>query len=88
METIFIYLLKSSGLIAMFYLAYHFLLRKETFFDSNRWFLLSGLITSLLLPLYFIKKVVYVERPKVTVNDFVSYAEKSTRNFQPKFPNL
>ena len=81
METIFIYLLKSSGLIAMFYLAYHFLLRKETFFDSNRWFLLSGLITSLLLPLYFIKKVVYVERPKVTVNDFVSYAEKSTTSF-------
>jgi beta-lactamase regulating signal transducer with metallopeptidase domain len=77
METIFIYLLKSSGLIAMFYLAYHFLLRKETFFDSNRWFLLSGLITSLLLPLYFIKKVVYVERPKYTMDDLIAFSNQN-----------
>jgi len=77
METIFIYLLKSSGLIAMFYLAYHFLLRKETFFDSNRWFLLSGLITSLLLPLYFIKKVVYVERPKYTMEDLIAFSNQN-----------
>jgi beta-lactamase regulating signal transducer with metallopeptidase domain len=77
METIFIYLLKSSGLIAMFYLAYYFLLRKETFFDSNRWFLLSGLITSLLLPLYFIKKVVYVERPKYTMDDLIAFSNQN-----------
>ncbi|WP_396156774.1 M56 family metallopeptidase [Flavobacterium macrobrachii] len=77
METIFIYLLKSSGLIAMFYLAYYFLLRKETFFDSNRWFLLSGLITSLLLPLYFIKKVVYVERPKYTMEDLIAFSNQN-----------
>lgn len=77
METIFIYLLKSSGLIAMFYLAYHFLLRKETFFDSNRLFLLSGLITSLLLPLYFIKKVVYVERPKYTMEDLIAFSNQN-----------
>jgi hypothetical protein len=77
METIFIYLLKSSGLIAMFFLAYYFLLRKETFFDGNRWFLLSGLVTSLLLPLFFIKKVVYVERPKLTMDDLIAYSQQS-----------
>ena len=77
METLFIYLLKSSGLIAMFYLAYYFLVRKETFFDNNRWFLLSGLITSLLLPLLFIKKVVYVERPKYTMDDLIAYSQQS-----------
>ena len=74
METLFIYLLKSSGLMAMFYLAYHFLVRKETFFNSNRWFLITGLFTSLLLPLFSIKKIVYVERPKVNLEDLVAYA--------------
>jgi len=68
MELVFIYLLKSSGLIAVFYLAYYFLLRKETFFNSNRWFLLSGLVTSLLLPLYFLQKIIVVERPKIVLS--------------------
>jgi hypothetical protein len=78
METLFIYLLKSSGLMAMFYLAYHFLVRKETFFNSNRWFLIAGLFTSLLLPLFSIKKIVYVERPKINLEDLVAYANINT----------
>ncbi|WP_298392168.1 M56 family metallopeptidase [Flavobacterium sp.] len=67
MEELVTYLLKSSGLLAAFFLAYYFLLRKETFFTSNRWFLLSGLATSILLPLFFITKIVYVASQKVTV---------------------
>ena len=65
MQELLTYLLKSSGLTLMFFLAYHFLLRKETFFTSNRWFLLSGLVTSVILPLFFIKKIVYVEAQKI-----------------------
>jgi hypothetical protein len=61
MEAFYLYLIKSSGLIALFYLAYHFLLRKETFFTSNRWFLLSGLFTSVLLPLVVYTKLIWVE---------------------------
>jgi hypothetical protein len=61
METLFVHLIKSSGLIAMFYLAYFVLLRKETFFNSNRWFLLAGLITSVILPFVFITKIIWVE---------------------------
>jgi hypothetical protein len=61
METIFLYLLKSSALIAVFFLAYYFLLRKETFFKSNRWFLLLGLVTSIILPLVTFKKIVWIE---------------------------
>ena len=61
METLFIYLVKSSGLIGMFYLAYFLLLRKETFFNSNRWFLLTGLITSVVLPLVVFTKTVWVD---------------------------
>ena len=61
METLFIYLVKSSGLIGMFYLAYFLLLRKETFFNSNRWFLLAGLITAVVLPLVVFTKIVWVD---------------------------
>jgi hypothetical protein len=61
MEALYIYFLKSSGLLTLFYLAYYFTLKKETFFTSNRWFLLAGLITSVLLPLLFYTKVIQVE---------------------------
>ena len=61
METLFIYLIKTSGLIATFYLSYYLFLRKETFFTTNRWFLISGLITSILLPLVTIKKIIWIE---------------------------
>ncbi|MGV3696223.1 M56 family metallopeptidase [Flavobacterium sp.] len=71
MEQLFIYLLKSGGLIAAFFLAYHFLVRNETFFSSNRWFLLSGLVTSLLLPFYFLEKIIFVERPKMSFENLV-----------------
>jgi hypothetical protein len=71
METLFVYLLKSSGLIIAFFLTYHLLLRKEAFFTSNRWFLIAGLITSVVLPLFFIKKIIWIEKPKFTVDDIL-----------------
>jgi hypothetical protein len=61
METLFIYIAKSSGLIAMFYIAYYLLLRKETFFTANRWFLLAGLLTSVILPWVVFTTIVWVE---------------------------
>ncbi|WP_291287996.1 M56 family metallopeptidase, partial [Flavobacterium sp.] len=61
MEAIFIFIAKSSGLLVLFYVAYYFLLRKETFFNSSRWFLLAGLITSVVLPFLVYTKVVWIE---------------------------
>ncbi|HEX8013595.1 MAG TPA: M56 family metallopeptidase [Flavobacterium sp.] len=61
MEVLFIYIAKSSGLVVLFYCAYYFLLRKETFFNSNRWFLLAGLVTSLILPFLFYTKIVWID---------------------------
>lgn len=69
MEILFIYLLKSSGLVTLFFLSYYFLLRKETFFTSNRWFLIVGLITSALLPLLVFTKTIWVE-PTNTIIDW------------------
>src|SRR5690606_40078164 len=61
MHQFFVYMNKYSGLITLFYTAYHIFLRKETFFVSNRWFLLSGLGTALALPLMFFKKIVWID---------------------------
>jgi hypothetical protein len=69
METLFIYIAKSSGLIGMFYVAYYLLLRKETFFTANRWFLLAGLLTSLILPWIVFTTIVWVE-PSTTHFDW------------------
>ncbi len=67
METLFIYFIKVSVLVSIFYLSYSLLLKKETFFSKNRWFLLAGLITSILLPLFMITKIVWIEPQAVEV---------------------
>lgn len=61
MENLLIYFLKANGLIILFYLMYVAFLRKETFFVSNRWYLISGLILSLILPLITFTKIIWVE---------------------------
>ncbi|MHC1702548.1 MAG: M56 family metallopeptidase [Tenuifilaceae bacterium] len=50
MEELLNYLLKASFGIAVFYSVYWFFLRKETLFRTNRIFLLSSLLLSLILP--------------------------------------
>ncbi|WP_433830873.1 M56 family metallopeptidase [Flavobacterium anhuiense] len=70
MEALFIYIVKSSSLMLIFYCVYFFLLRKETFFSSNRWFLLSGLIVSIILPLLTYTKVIWIDAAPELSADF------------------
>ncbi|AWK06102.1 peptidase M56 [Flavobacterium crocinum] len=65
MEALFIFILKSSGLLTMFYFAYISLLRKETFFNSSRWFLIAGLITAVVLPFVVYTKIIWIQPPPV-----------------------
>ncbi|RZN82026.1 MAG: M56 family peptidase [Winogradskyella sp.] len=71
------YLIKSSALILLMYLGYVLFLKKETFFNHNRWFLLVGLVTVLILPLIVIP--VYITAEPITIVEtpisFASYAE-------------
>ena len=62
------YFIKSSALIIVFYLCYKVLLQRDTFFNTNRWFLLFGLIISTCLP--FIVIPVYITKQITT--QFVS----------------
>ncbi|ESU19219.1 hypothetical protein FCR2A7T_26430 [Flavobacterium cauense R2A-7] len=86
MEALGIYLLKVSALIAVFYLAYFVFLRKETFFNSNRWFLLAGLITSLVLPFITYTKIIWVDPvPVVDHYNAVSQAYHYVPTQEPAF---
>ncbi|MCW1149098.1 M56 family metallopeptidase [Flavobacterium lacisediminis] len=60
MENLLIYFLKVNGLIVLFYLMYVLFLRKETFFTSNRWYLISGLALSIIMPLITFTKTIWV----------------------------
>ena len=54
------YLLKASAILGLFLLTYQLLLRKETFFQLNRYFLLAGIGAALLLPLVTIPEEVII----------------------------
>ncbi|MNK81402.1 BlaR1 peptidase M56 [compost metagenome] len=85
MEALFIYIIKSSGLMLLFYCAYFFLLRKETFFNSNRWFLLSGLIVSAILPLLTYTKVIWINAAPQFDTDFQNFASNASQDESSEF---
>ena len=61
MQELIIHLLKSAGLLSLFFAAYYFLLKNDTSFKSNRIFLLAGIITSVFLPFLEITRSVTVK---------------------------
>ncbi|MEZ4778349.1 MAG: M56 family metallopeptidase [Flavobacteriaceae bacterium] len=90
METL-IYIVKSAGVIALFYLVYTTLLKKETLFSTNRHFLLSGILGAFLFPLLQFTRTVVKEIPAIentlweeTFNNPTS-TEVTTAISQPSF---
>ena len=59
------YSLKASAVIALFYICYKIFLQRETFFESNRWFLLIGLITAFTIPMIVIP--IYVTQTSILI---------------------
>ena len=57
------YLLKASAVVAIFYFCYKLFLQRETFFQSNRWFLLSGIIAAITIPFVIIPIYVTKDAP-------------------------
>ena len=62
METL-IYILKSTAILSLFYIVYITVLRKDTFFSTNRHFLVGGIIASFTLPFLVFTNTVYVDAP-------------------------
>ncbi|RSK40678.1 M56 family metallopeptidase [Mangrovimonas spongiae] len=63
------YILKSSAIIILFYLCYKIFLQQETFFESNRWFLLTGLLLAAITPVISIP--IYVEYTPINTSNFL-----------------
>ncbi|PSL49264.1 beta-lactamase regulating signal transducer with metallopeptidase domain [Chitinophaga niastensis] len=65
MPTLFLYILQTSGCMAIFYLLYIIFFRKETFYRYNRILLLSAFVFSVILPLLPIPAISWsVKAPK------------------------
>ncbi len=75
METYAIYLLKASIGLVLFYLFYFLVLRKETYYSSNRLYLVMGLLLAALLPLFPISYS--ISTIISDTSDFFAIAKKS-----------
>lgn len=60
METL-LYLMKSTALLSLFFLIYEFLLKRDTFFALNRFYLFFGIVAAALLPLLTFTETIVVE---------------------------
>ncbi|GAA4269848.1 M56 family metallopeptidase [Hyunsoonleella aestuarii] len=76
------YLIKVSTVISIFYICYKLFLQRDTFFESNRWFLLFGLITAFTIPYFVIP--VYIEITAVTLPEYPYGEITSNQNLQSK----
>ncbi len=72
------YFIKSSAILIIFYVSYKLLIQKETFFQNIRFYLLTGLFASLILPLITIPEYVTVEVMNLPINVTSIKAGQST----------
>lgn len=57
MEQAFIYVLKVNGLLIFFWTFYKLILQKETFYNLNRFYFLTAIVISFIIPLLFITRI-------------------------------
>ena len=77
------YLLKASAVIFIFYICYKLFLQRETFFKSNRLFLIAGLVTAIIFP--FIVIPVYIEYVPVVQNFIVPNSGVTSTTVEESF---
>jgi len=80
MHAFIIYLFKVSCWVAIWWLLYRYFLRKETFFTFNRIYLMSGLVTSLIIPLLKITYPVEIVINQSTTSSVVENFQASVGN--------
>ena len=83
MENWLLYFAKVNGLIVLFYVMYVLFLRKETFFKSNRLYLILGLISSFIFPLITFTKTVWVESKPIIFNESIDTSSVAVENIAP-----
>jgi len=71
MLVFFIYIIKLSVSLSVVFLFYHFVLRKLTFYNHNRWYLLAYTVLSFLIPFINISPV--LEKNNWNTNDMINW---------------
>jgi hypothetical protein len=82
MNSLFIFFIQSAVALLLFYLIYWFFLRKETYYNANRFFLLFAILVSTLMPLFPIHYNVFVDGGISQTNAFVDIS-KALKGIQP-----
>ena len=84
------YIIKSGGVLVLFYAVYFLWLQKDTLFRAKRQFLLFGLATAIILPLVEFTKTVVIEVPEMThaLNTGISTLSQTPQQAEPFTINL
>jgi len=77
------YLLKASAVIALFFVCYKLFLQRETFFNHNRWFLITGLVLACIIPFIIIPIYVEYTPTPIQINTLSTVTEAT---FTPETP--
>ncbi len=76
------YFIKSAGILTLFYVVYILVLRKDTYFSAKRFYLLTGVIAALTLPLITFTTITLIERAPLTqttnIAQFITSATSSS----------
>lgn len=76
-------LLKSFGVLTLFYLVYKLILQKHTLFTAHRYFLISGLISAIVIPFITFTKKVTIVIPSQPTNHVPFYTFLDSSNTTP-----
>ncbi len=68
---ILLYVLKSAGILSLFYLVYNIVLQKDINFRANRHFLIMGIIAAIFLPFITFNYTTYIETTPLDDAGFV-----------------
>lgn len=86
MGSLLLYILKSTICLTLFYLGFKALLSNDTFFRFNRWVLLGGIVTCLLLPLIKVQtsKPLLIQQPIIELERIISGNEPVIETLSPE----
>ncbi len=85
MNDFLIYIIQSGLCLGALYLIYSIFLRKDTFFSANRFYLISSLLLSFILPLF--KVPVIYENPEVVYVVMLDTITVTTQNIETELAN-
>ena len=78
------YLIKSSALIIAFYVCYKVLLQRDTFFETKRWYFLTGILFAIVLPLVVIP--IYITKEPINTSFIIEQTTRATTTHQVSTP--